>query len=358
MVDNDEKKVFNCKGIAMKVVVAPQSFKGTMTAEQAAERIAVGIAGEVVLLPLADGGDGTLEVLLNVLRGDKHTAIAVDALGREKEAAWGYVDETRTAIIEIARICGIAELKYGEYDPCHATSYGVGQMILTALDFGAATVILALGGSATNDAGAGMAQAVGVALLDSRGREIDRGGLALANLAEVNMSQRDPRIAETEFLVACDVNNRLIGEEGATHVYARQKGATEEDVERLEKAMTRFVEVAGGDIPYGGAAGGLGAGAALFLNGRVMSGVDFVLDQTEFDSCIKDADLVVTGEGSLDAQTAYGKTPYVVGKRAKRAGKCVYAVAGRLGKGYEALLGNPFDAVYTLESWSEQVHRL
>ena len=328
----------------MKVVIAPQAFKGSISALDAATAMSEGVRrvvadAETVIVPVADGGDGTLETLVEGSGGKIRSSTVTGPLGETVTAPWGALGDGRTAVIEMARTSGLALVRPEERDPLTATTYGLGEVIGEALDLGFRRFILGIGGSATNDAGAGMAQALGARLLDAHDRELPPGGASLARLDRIDTSGLDPRVAESHFDVACDVNNPLTGPEGASAVYGPQKGATPEMVEELDAALLHFAHVAGrdlgadvNDVPGSGAAGGLGGGIMAFLGGSLRPGVDIVLDTVGLDSHLDGADLVITGEGCMDFQTVYNKTPIGVARLARRRGIPVIGVSGSLGE--------------------------
>ncbi len=330
----------------MKIVIAPDSYKGSIYASDAARAMADGVRrvlpdAEVVLVPVADGGDGTLETLVETSGGRIITSDVTGPLGETVSAEWGAMGDGVTAVAEMARTSGLALVRLEDRDPLNATTYGLGEVILEALEAGYRRFILGIGGSATNDAGAGMAQALGVRLLDASGAELPPGGAALANLARIDVSGLDPRSAEAEFDVACDVNNPLTGPEGASAVYGPQKGATPEMVEQLDAALANFAEVVKrdlgadvNDVPGSGAAGGLGGGIMAFLDGRLRPGVDIVLDTVDLASRLDGADLIITGEGCMDFQTVYNKAPIGVARLAGERDIPVIGVSGSLGAGF------------------------
>ena len=330
----------------MKIVIAPDSYKGSIYASDAARAMADGVRrvlpdAEVVLVPVADGGDGTLETLVETSGGRIITSDVTGPLGETVSAEWGAMGDGVTAVAEMARTSGLALVRLEDRDPLNATTYGLGEVILEALEAGYRRFILGIGGSATNDAGAGMAQALGVRLLDADGADLTPGGAALANLARIDASGLDPRAAEAEFDVACDVNNPLTGPEGASAVYGPQKGATPEMVEQLDAALANFAEVVKrdlgadvNDVPGSGAAGGLGGGIMAFLGGRLRPGVDIVLDTVDLASRLDGADLIITGEGCMDFQTVYNKAPIGVARLAGERNIPVIGVSGSLGDGF------------------------
>ena len=344
----------------MKVVIAPQSFKGSISALDAARAMEEGVLRVVpdagtVLVPVADGGDGTLETLVEATGGDIRSATVTGPIGKPVTAEWGALGDGQTAVIEMARTSGLALLSLAERDPLRATTYGLGEVIREALDAGFRSFIVGIGGSATNDGGAGMAQALGIRLLDERGKDLPLGGAALADLRKIDMSGLDERAIEARFSVACDVSNPLTGPEGASAVYGPQKGATPGLVEQLDAALKNFAEVVERDIGTSidavhgsGAAGGLGGGMMAFLEGSLRAGVDIVLDHVGLDEKIKGADLVITGEGRIDFQTVYNKAPIGVARRAKERNIPVIAVCGSVGKGFENVHAEGIDAVVSI----------
>ena len=292
-----------------RYLCAPDSFKESLTAKEAAEAMARGItqadpAAQVRCLPMADGGEGTAQALADATGGAMHAVDAHDPLGRPVRASYAMLGDGSTAVVETAEASGLALLAPEERDPLVATSYGTGELIRAALDAGARTIIVGLGGSATNDAGAGLLQALGVRLLDASGRELHRGGAALAKLALIDMGGLDPRLGETTVIAACDVTNPLVGPNGASAVFGPQKGASAADVALLDKALTRFAIVAEHQLgvrvsnwPGGGAAGGIGAALLSFLHASFKPGIDLVIERSGLDEAAQWADVVFTGEG-------------------------------------------------------------
>ena len=308
-----------------------------------------------VLVPVADGGDGTLETLVEGSGGTVRTASVTGPLGERREAAWGALGDGVTAVIEMARTSGLALVPLDARDPMNSTTYGLGEAILAALDEGFRTFIVGIGGSATNDAGAGMAQALGVSLTDGSVNAIEPGGAALAKLDHIDLSNLDARISESTFMVACDVNNPLTGPEGASAIYGPQKGATPEMVAELDSALRNFAEVARQDIGVdvetlqgSGAAGGLGGGMVAFLNAELRAGVDIVMETVNISQYLQGADLVITGEGALDYQTIYNKAPIGVARRALKLGVPVVAIAGTLGDRYELVHDHGIDGALSI----------
>ena len=346
----------------MKVVIAPQSFKGSISALDAARAMEEGLLrvvpnAETVLVPVADGGDGTLETLVDATGGEVRSATVTGPVGKAVAAEWGALGDGQTAVIEMARTSGLALLSLAERDPLRATTYGLGEVLREALDAGFHSFIVGIGGSATNDGGAGMAQALGVRLLDEAGNDLPRGGAALVDLRRIDLSGLDERALEARFSVACDVSNPLTGPEGAAAVYGPQKGAIPEMIERLDAALRNFAEVVErdigasiGNVPGSGAAGGLGGGMLAFLGGSLRAGVDIVLEHVGLDEKLEGADLVLTGEGRIDFQTVYNKAPIGVARRAKRRGIPVLAVCGSLGEGFESVHAEGIDAVVPILS--------
>ena len=346
----------------MKVVIAPQAFKGSISALGVAEAMREGVQrvlsdAETVLVPVADGGDGTLETLVESSGGETHTSDVTGPRGGGVSAQWGAMGDGRTAVVEMARTSGLALVPAERRDPLVATTYGLGEIIRGALAEGFRSFIVGIGGSATNDAGAGMAQALGIRLLDSEGRDLPVGGAALAQLDRIDVSGLDPAAGEATYEVACDVTNPLTGPEGAAAVYGPQKGATPEMVTQLDAALTHFAEVVQRDIgvdiddvPGAGAAGGLGGGLIAFLGGSLRAGVDIVLDAVGLDGKLEGADLVITGEGQMDFQTVYNKAPIGVARLAKARGIPVIGVSGSLGEGYGDVHDHGIDAALAITS--------
>ncbi|WP_122081264.1 glycerate kinase [Vibrio coralliirubri] len=355
----------------MKIVIAPDSFKESLSAVSVAACIEKGFCeifpdAEYVTLPLADGGEGTVDVLLQGLVGQKRTYQVEGPLGALVNAEWAMLEPSdsnpnKTALIEIAAASGLDLLKPEQRDPLVASSFGTGQLILEAIEQGAQTIILGLGGSATNDGGAGIVQALGGTLLDNAGQELNRGGAALADLASIDLTGLDSRCADIELIVACDVDNPLCGDNGASHIFGPQKGATPEQVLMLDKALANFTQVAeiqglvGGDDPVHkrtgyGAAGGAPMGLGLLFNMQIKPGIEMVLDVLQADEVLKGADLVITGEGQMDNQTLQGKTPYGIAKRASLQGIPTIGVAGSLGSEVEALYGEMSSLFGTVRS--------
>lgn len=346
----------------MKIVIAPDSFKDSLSAQGVADAIARGLAhvwpeAQLVKCPMADGGEGTVESILAACEGELRRTNVRGPLGTAVDAAWGWLPHNHTAIIEMAEASGLQLVPTGQRDACTSSTFGTGELIRAALDAGAQRVILAIGGSATNDGGAGAMQALGVKLLDAEGQTLAPGGLALAQLALIDLSNIDPRLSEVRFDIAADVNNPLCGPHGASVIFGPQKGASPEQVQLLDKALGHFAErcaaVLGHDVqdePGSGAAGGLGFAAKAFLGAQFQAGVEVVAELVSLAEAVKGADLVITGEGRFDAQTLRGKTPFGVARIARQHGVPVIVIAGTLGEGYQALYEHGIDAAFALAS--------
>ena len=344
----------------MKVVVAPNSFKGTLTATQAAHAIANGVReafsdAEIVEVPVADGGEGTAEALVTANGGTYRWANVEGPLGDPVHASYGIIGGGETAVMEMASASGFSLVSAARRDVRRASTYGFGQLLDAALKAGAKTIICGIGGSATNDCGAGMAQALGARLLDAFGRDVPRGGAALINIDRIDLAGMNPKWTSTNVRVACDVTNPLIGPLGASHVYGPQKGADADTVEVLDSALGHFAEVIQrdlgkkvADVPGAGAAGGTGSGMIAFLDAELTPGAPLIVSASGFDAQLTGADLVITGEGRADGQTAYGKAPGEIARRAWAAGVPVVLIAGSKGPGWEALSGLGVTSVVTL----------
>ncbi|WP_131765906.1 glycerate kinase [Candidatus Protofrankia californiensis] len=353
----------------MRVVLAPDKFKGSLSAAEVCAALAEGLHEarpdvHTVSLPVADGGDGTVEAALSA--GYRRVAVRAEGpTGEPVDTAYAELDGT--AVVELADVCGLRRLPGGCPAPLTASSYGTGQVVAAAIQAGCRRVVLGIGGSASTDGGAGLVEALGAVLLPegsdsessdfegSEGRQRHRGGRSLAVLDDVDLSGLDPRLRDTELVVACDVDNPLLGPHGAAAVYGPQKGATPADVVFLEQALSRWalivMSVTGTDhrqTPGAGAAGGVGFAALSLLGARLHSGIDLILDLVGIDDALRGADLVVTGEGSLDEQTLHGKAPAGVAARARAAGVPVVVVAGRSLLDPSTLAGAGFSAVRTL----------
>ncbi|MFH0020402.1 glycerate kinase [Pseudomonas fluorescens] len=346
----------------MKVVIAPDSFKDSLSAQGVAEAIALGLAqvwpqATLVKCPMADGGEGTVESILAACAGELRRSRVRGPLGAPVEAAWGWLPHTQTAIIEMAEASGLQLVPPGQRDACISSTFGTGELIRAALDAGAQRVILAIGGSATNDGGAGAMHALGLKLLDAQDQALFPGGLALAQLARLDLSGLDPRLAQVRFDIAADVNNPLCGPHGASAIFGPQKGASPAQVQQLDQALGHFAErcaqALGKDVrdePGSGAAGGLGFAAKAFLGAQFQAGVEVVAELVGLADAVEGADLVITGEGRFDAQTLRGKTPFGVARIAKQHGVPVVVIAGTLGDGYQELYDHGIDAAFAVTS--------
>ncbi|MCH4881698.1 MULTISPECIES: glycerate kinase [Pseudomonas] len=346
----------------MKIVIAPDSFKDSLSAEKVADAIAAGLAdvmphAQLVKCPMADGGEGTVEAIVAAGNGQLRRNHVQGPLGAPVEAHWGWLPDSHTAIIEMAEASGLQLLKPEQRNACITSTFGTGELIKAALDAGARRVILAIGGSATNDAGAGALQALGLGLFDAQGNHLPRGGLALAHVARIELSGLDPRLAEVRFEIAADVNNPLCGEHGASAIFGPQKGASAEQVRLLDQALGHFADHCANVLPKdvrhepgSGAAGGLGFAAKAFFGAQFRAGVEVVAELVGLAEAVKGADLVITGEGRFDAQTLRGKTPFGVASIARAEGVPVVVLAGTLGEGYQALYEHGINAAFAIAS--------
>lgn len=346
----------------MKIVIAPDSFKDSLSAEKVADAIAAGLAdvmphAQLIKCPMADGGEGTVEAIVAAGNGQLRRNHVQGPLGAPVEAHWGWLPDSHTAIIEMAEASGLQLLKPEQRNACITSTFGTGELIKAALDAGARRVILAIGGSATNDAGAGALQALGLGLFDAQGNHLPRGGLALAHVARIELSGLDPRLAEVRFEIAADVNNPLCGEHGASAIFGPQKGASAEQVRLLDQALGHFADHCANVLPKdvrhepgSGAAGGLGFAAKAFFGAQFRAGVEVVAELVGLAEAVKGADLVITGEGRFDAQTLRGKTPFGVASIARAEGVPVVVLAGTLGEGYQALYEHGINAAFAIAS--------
>lgn len=343
----------------MKIVVAPDSFKESLSAPEVAAAMARGITlaaphARIHCVPMADGGEGTVQAVLAGTQGERRTVLTQNALGEPIDADWALLGDG-TAVIEMATAGGLEQIPRAKRDPLRASSAGVGQLISAALDAGARRIVLGLGGSATNDGGAGMLQALGMAFLDSDSRPLEPGGAALARLARIDAQGLDPRLRAVQFTIASDVDNPLCGAQGASAIFGPQKGANPEQVRQLDAALSRladvFAQTLGRDdrnAPGSGAAGGLGFAARSWLGAGFRPGVEVVAEIGQLAEVVKGASLVFTGEGRMDSQTLRGKTPMGVARIAREAGVPVVAIAGSLGAGYHMLYGAGIHAAFSL----------
>ncbi|MDO9464646.1 MAG: glycerate kinase [bacterium] len=342
-----------------KILIASDSFKGAASALEVCNAIENGIKQvcpkvETIKIPMADGGEGTVESLIAATKGKLITKTVTNPLGEKVKAKFGILGDNKTAVIEMAEASGLPLVPPGKRNPLKTTTYGTGELIKYALEKGCRRFIIGIGGSATVDGGAGMAQALGAKLVDRRGREIGFGGGSLSNLFKIDISSMDERIKACDFEVACDVRNPLCGSNGAAYVYGSQKGATKAQIPKLDEALSHFASVIRRDIGVevenlagAGAAGGLGAGLVAFLGAHLKSGIELVMNASGIEHYIQEVDLVITGEGKIDGQTIFGKTPIGVAKLAKKYGKPVIAVCGMVDEGYEEVYKNGIDAIIT-----------
>ncbi|MGG0459832.1 glycerate kinase [Priestia aryabhattai] len=344
----------------MKIVIAPDSFKESLTALRVCEAVEKGIKthfpnAEISKVPMADGGEGTVQSLVDATDGEVIQARVAGPLGKEVEAFYGILGDGKTAVIEMAAASGLHHVPVDKRNPLITTTRGTGELILKALDHKVKHIIIGIGGSATNDGGAGMAKALGAKLLDAKGAEIKEGGGSLGQLTSIDLTNLDSRLAEVKVEVACDVDNPLTGETGASAVFGPQKGATPDMVKQLDRNLAHYAAIVGKEmgihiqrVPGAGAAGGLGGGLLAFLSAELKPGVDIVIEATQLESYIKNADLVITGEGRIDGQTIYGKTPIGVAKTAKKHSVPVIAIAGSIGVGSEAVYEHGISALFSV----------
>lgn len=345
----------------MHIVIAPDSYKGSLTALEVAEAIGHGALrvfpeATLDLVPIADGGEGTVDALVAATDGKLMQTMVRGPKGAPVDAKWGMFGDGETAVIEMAAASGLPLLMPDKRDVLNACTYGTGELVKVALDAGAKTIILGIGGSATNDGGAGFARALGVKFLDASGKDLAPGGAALADLASIDLSGLDPRLQKTAIRVACDVDNPLCGPRGASAVFGPQKGATSALVRQLDEALGVFAGVAAkttgksevAETAGAGAAGGLGAGLLYFTGAVLMPGVTLVLEAVKFDQRVRKADFVFTGEGRTDFQTAYGKAPVGVAKAAKKHNLPVICLSGGIGDGANDVLCLGIDAVFSI----------
>lgn len=343
----------------MKIVIAPDSFKESLTAQQVCLAVENGLKrvwpnAEYVSIPVADGGEGTMQALIDATSGEKIQVRVKDPRGKTVEARYGLLGDHRTAVIEVAEACGLHLVPASERDTKSTSSYGVGQLIRHALDSGISRLIIGLGGSATTDGGSGMLAALGVKFLNEDGEEIEPCGASMLNVHQIVTSEFDARLAHCEIIVACDVDNPLCGDSGAAAFFGPQKGASSEDVLLLDKALYQFGQLTEKitqrsiiDSKGSGAAGGIGAAFLGYTNARLQPGIDVVLTMLDVETKMQGAHMVITGEGKLDQQTAHGKAPVGVANIAKKFDIPVVAVAGCTNDGYQVLYEHGIDAVFT-----------
>ena len=344
----------------MKIVTAIDSFKGSMTSIEAGNAFSDGFHrvfpdARIIVRPLADGGEGTVEALTNGMNGHLEHVMVSGPFGQPVDCAYGLIQDSMTAVIEMSGAAGITLVPAEDLNPLAATTYGVGEVIADAIKKGCRRFIIGIGGSATNDGGAGMLQALGFGLLDDDGREIPRGAEGLVKLAVITTDQVIPELSECTFRIACDVTNPLCGSNGCSSVFGPQKGAGPEDIEKMDRWLARYAKVARAlhpdadpDFPGTGAAGGMGFAFRTFLPAKLESGIQIVLEETRLESYLKDADLIITGEGRLDCQTAMGKVPVGVANLAKAHGKPVIAFAGSVTDDASACIECGIDAYFPI----------
>ena len=346
----------------MRIIIAPQSLKGSLTAAEAGQAIAQGVRvvypeAKIDIVPVADGGEGTVQALVDATGGELVQQTVTGPLGKPVAAFFGLLGDGRTAAIEMAACAGLPLVPQTQRDPRITTTYGVGELIVAALNRGCRHFIIGIGGSATNDGGVGMAQALGAFLLTAKGTEIAQGGAALATLSSISLEHIDPRLQQCKIEVASDVTNPLCGPLGASAVYGPQKGATPQMVIQLDAALAHYAQIierdlghSVKDVPGAGAAGGMGAGLIAFLHATLRPGAQIVSEAVRLEERVRIASLVITAEGQLDGQTAYGKSVGAVAGLAKRYGLPVLALAGGLGNDYQRVYTLGIDAVVVLPS--------
>ncbi|WP_299089738.1 glycerate kinase [uncultured Metabacillus sp.] len=344
----------------MKIVIAPDSFKESLSALEAANAIEKGFKtifpnAIYYKMPMADGGEGTVQSLVDATNGKMVERIVTGPLGEPVHAFFGLMGDGKTAVIEMAAASGLHLVPLENRNPLVTSTRGTGELIAAALDLGVKHLIIGIGGSATNDGGAGMVQALGGRLLDDRGNDIGPGGGALSKIMTIDVTGLDARLKDVQIDVACDVDNPLTGSRGASAIFGPQKGATPEMIDLLDKNLSHFADVAERsigkpfrDLEGAGAAGGLGASLLAFLHADLKRGIDIVLHAVNFDEVVKDADLVITGEGRIDGQTVYGKTPIGVAKAAKKYGVPVIGLAGSVSKDSDAVHEYGIDALFSI----------
>lgn len=344
----------------MKILIAPDSFKGSLSAKEAADSIEKGIKKvdkeiQTVKVPMADGGEGTVESLVDATGGRIHKVYVYDPLMREIESFFGILGDGETAVIEMAAASGLTLLSRDEWNPLLTNTYGTGQLILAALNMGCKKMIIGLGGSATNDGGAGMAAALGVKFFGSKGENIMPNGGNLKDIHDIDISGLDARIKDVSIELACDVENPLTGPEGASYIFGPQKGADSKMVEELDKSLHNYGLMLEKhlnkkllDLPGAGAAGGLGTGLVGFLDAKLMKGIDIVMGITKLEEKMNGVNIVITGEGMMDYQTVFGKTPYGVAKLANKYKIPVIALTGAIGTGAEILYEEGFNSIFSI----------
>lgn len=344
----------------MKIIIAPDSFKGSVSALDVAKNIEMAVHSvdasiETVLMPVADGGEGTVDAIASCVPAQIHKVMVCGPMKKEAEAYYATIEDGKTAVIEMAAASGLPMVPVEERNPLFATTYGTGQLMKDALDRGVKKMIIGIGGSATNDGGAGALSALGATFLDENGKELSLGGGSLAELKTIDLSGFDKRIYDTEIVVACDVTNPLTGPTGASYIYGPQKGATPEIVEELDSALFHFANVSKDVLdedfsicPGAGAAGGLGFALLAFCKAKFAAGIDIVLDVCGFEKELQNAELVITGEGRIDGQSVCGKVLYGIGMRAKEQNVPVIAIGGGVKEDSEALLDCGISAMFSI----------
>lgn len=340
------------------IVLAPDSFKESMTAKEVCLAMEKGIKKvnnkiKCIHVPMADGGEGTMQSLIDATKGKVYSIKVVGPLSNEVEAEYGILGDGEVGVIEMASASGIQLVPKEKRNPLITTTYGTGQLIKACLDKGVKKILIGIGGSSTNDGGAGAMEALGARFLDEAGREIGFGGGSLGKLKKIDLSNFDERLSKVEIEVACDVNNPLCGKNGASNVFGPQKGATKEMIDILDENLRRYAEIIKTqlkkdviNVPGAGAAGGLGAGLVAFLDGKLKKGIDLVIEYSGLEEKIKLCDIVFTGEGSIDYQTKFGKTPIGVARLAKKYDKLVIALAGKVGDNIDDLYENGIDSIF------------
>lgn len=323
-----------------KVIIAIDSFKGSLNTFQAGNAIKEGILkvyknAQIIISPIADGGEGTVDAIISATNGKKEETTVHNPLGELIRASYGIISETKTAVIEMSAAAGITLIDENQKNPLNTTTYGVGELILDAISKGCRKFVIGIGGSATNDGGIGMLQALGFEFLDESGNQVEWGAKGLKNIVEIKTDNAAKELKDCSFFVACDVKNPLCGENGCSAVYGTQKGATEQMIKDMDLYLERYavltnkiIPMSDASIPGTGAAGGMGFALLSYLNATLVSGIELVMNETKLEEHIKDADVVVTGEGRLDGQSYMGKTPIGVAKLAKKYNKPVIAFSG------------------------------
>lgn len=346
----------------MNILIAPDSFKESLSATEVCRFIKSGIKNSlfktnIISIPLSDGGEGFVQSIIDATNGHIIKVKAHDPLMRSIDAEYGILNDNETAIIEMSKVSGLELLSSKEKNPWITTTYGTGELIRDALDKACKKLIIGIGGSATNDGGAGMIEALGGKLLTADGKQIEKGGGGLQQLATINLTNLDKRLSECKVLIACDVTNPLLGKNGASFVFARQKGANSEMIKLLEENLSHYANIIkqeiGKDIsdePGAGAAGGIGAGLMAFLNADLKPGFDIVRNILNLDKYVKQADLIFTAEGKVDFQTQFGKTPFGVAQIAKKYNKPVICLAGSIGEGAEVLYNKGVSSIFSIIS--------